>query len=200
MTALMLSVSLPAYSDQDDIPVVDGKIVFSEYLRSGLIKSDIHERIIDYVRHELRPFGGEILLDNDSKTVCNIIDYVVVSELGLSVHAMYMNYVLYFEYTDSLCLMRVRDIQFMEKEDYEKKMQFGHDSEFLNQKTDSVYFPIYTAKQIFIEHKYSAPFYTKASQKVTSVSLSRINAIFDDVSYILIAPRKQHRERWKYEK
>jgi hypothetical protein len=200
LTTLMLSVSLPAHSEPDDIPVVDGKVVFSEYLRSNLVKSEIRSRILDYIKYELRPFGGEMLRDNDSKTICNIMDYVVVSALGLSVHAVYMNYVLYFEYTDSLCLMRVRDIQFMEKEDYEKKQQFGQDSEYLNQRTDSVYFPVYTAKEIFIDHQYSAPFYPRASQKVTAAALSRINALFDDVNYLLVAPEKQHKERWKHEK
>jgi hypothetical protein len=171
----------------ENIPVSNDEVVFTKTFRSPLVQNEIHHRVHGFIDTDLNPFSGGFETDNPDKTTCKITDYLKISSSAFGIFAMYMQYTLSFEYTDSLCVMKIHNIRFMEKEHFENKAVYEQQSKESDkkQKKQNHDFQEFTAKEIFIDHDYHLALIRKASEKVTDVSIKRINEIFSDVERIL---------------
>jgi hypothetical protein len=184
---------MPAFSRHDSIPTVNGKVTFDENIRSILLQKDIHDRIMSYVNNYLKPVEGYVVKDRPDMIVCNITDYIVVSSQMMQTFAMYMNYSATFRFYDSLCVMRISDICFMEKEAFEKQKKWDtNPNSYLNYpKSDTPLLPVYSAEQIFLDREYNLVFYNKASQRITRASIYRIEEVFEEINDALTLPDKE---------
>jgi hypothetical protein len=159
----------------DSVPVIDGKVVFSAELKTALNKGEARDRVKTFLNTQLEPYSGEFVVDTDDFSVCRITDYVDVNTGILNTFAMYMTYNLSYEYKDSLCVMTIQNIRFMEKEYFE--IQEGS--------TQKLEMPEYTAEDIMLHEKYKVLMINKASQKVTEASVLRINGILKELDILL---------------
>ncbi|MDR1372540.1 MAG: DUF4468 domain-containing protein [Dysgonamonadaceae bacterium] len=177
----------------DSIPLVNGKIVFKEYIKTNVGQKDIHDKLYSYINNDLQPVEGNVLINEPNKIVCNITDYIVINQHIMQTFAMYMNYILSLEFNDGLCLAKVRDIKFMEKESFEKQKEWDENpNNIMNYtKSDSILFPVYTAEQIFLNKDYSLTFYKRASQRITKYAIYRIEEIFEEANDALTLTEKE---------
>jgi hypothetical protein len=159
----------------DSVPAVDGKVVFTTEFETVLNKEDERERVKNFLNDKLDPYVGEFIVDNENFTVCRIIDYIDVNTGILSTFAMYMTYNLSYEYKDSLCVMTIQNIRFMEKEYFEIRENATRELEM----------PEYSGEDIMLHEKYKVLMISKASKKVTEASIARINGILKDLEIIL---------------
>ena len=133
----------------DSIREVDGEVVFKVDFKYDLRKEDFHKKAYAYLNDVL------------------IIDYIDIENSLFQKFGMYMRYILQLKYHNGNCDMIIRDISYTEKGYFE-----------LNEKRDRKRdVPEYTAKDIMIDHTYSLMLIRKASERITTTSLERINGI-----------------------
>lgn len=159
----------------DSIPLVEGKVFFCVDFNTNLKKDTTRERIKRYLNESLDPYAGEFNIDNEDFTVCRITDYIDVNSGILNTFAMYMTYSLSFEYKDSLCVMTIQNISYMDKEYFETK----EERELTGSRVLNM--PEYTAEDIMIHKKYKLVMVGNASKKITTSSVERINNIIKEI-------------------
>lgn len=151
----------------DSIREVDGEVVFKVDFKYDLRKEDFHKKAYAYLNDVLNPYSGVFSADNEDYTTCQIIDYIDIENSLFQKFGMYMRYILQLKYHNGNCDMIIRDISYTEKGYFE-----------LNEKRDRKRdVPEYTAKDIMIDHTYSLMLIRKASERITTTSLERINGI-----------------------
>jgi hypothetical protein len=187
MSLFISNVALAQVFTPDNIPVSNDEVVFTKTLHSPFVKNEILSRVHGFIHTNLKPFSGGIETDSPDKTICEITDYLDISSNAFSIFAMYMQYTLSFEYTDSLCLMKIHNIRFMEKEHFENRAVYERQSKELGkkQKKQKPDFQEFTAKEIFIDHNYHLALIRQASEKVTDASIKRINEVFSGLERAL---------------
>ena len=167
----------------DSIPVVDGKVVFRVEFETDLDKKEVQDRMIKYLNEFHEPYSGEFIINNNDFTVCRIVDYIDISSGFLNTFAMYMTYNLSFEYSDTLCVLVIQNIVFMEKEYFEIK------EEAKTFRTRELDMPEYSAEDIMIDGNYKVLMIPKASKKVTEASVEKINSIIEEINTFIYRKR-----------
>ncbi|NDV45720.1 hypothetical protein D0T49_01475 [Paludibacter sp. 221] len=181
---VLIITAVPAYCQLSyfsatSIPVRNGKVEFRVDFDLPLDNQDIRNRIVYYLKNDLNPYSGVFLLDNDNHAVFRTTDYLVVSSEFVSVFSVYMTYRIVFEYQENKCVAIIRDITFMDKEEFETKEKVEA------REKRKVNMPEYTAEDIMIKKKYKVLLIPQASKKITESAVVRINEIFKDIDAIL---------------
>jgi len=156
---------------QDDsatnIPIVDGKVVFSESYEPSLTKQEIHNQLIELLNSTLAD-KGVLTLDDYEQGVfaCRVIDYLSVEEKPLMTFAMNIRYTLVFQYDDNSCSVKIRNLSYTEPEDESNG-------------------DVYPAEYILIDKKYKVLMIKEASKKITNRTIEYMEQLFKQVGYKL---------------
>jgi hypothetical protein len=179
---LLISIHYQCFAqitfNPDSIPVSNGKIVFRTEFKTDLKKEVQNERVTQFLNASLNPYSGEFSDYENNLTVCRITDYIDFQSGIMGVFAMYMTYIMTFEYKDNSCVMTIRNIRYMEKEYFELKEQ--------SKRKRAVDLPEYSGEDIMIEEKYKLLTLSKASQKVTVATVKRINEIIKELEIVFL--------------
>jgi len=153
-----------------DFSLVNDDVTISVKLKPSFDRDEIYRRVHYYINHNYLPYIVTFLTNTTVETRCKITDYLVVSSNAFNIFAMYMSYDLSISYADSLCVINIKNLRYMEKGDYENQKLWMENPSY--HKPD---FPEYTGKEILIDHSYKTLFITKASQKTEAATLKRFN-------------------------
>ncbi len=161
----------------DNLPMQGDEAVFStEFKNLPLTAEDIHKRVTMYVSTRLNAHSGRMVLNNDTSLVCATVDSLVYKKQALAVYVVYMRYNLAFDYADGYCRMTLRDVDFMEKEDYELLVgQRRPDTR------GSMTPTAYSAKEIMVDKAFKTLFVKDASGLITDCAIARINQVMAEV-------------------
>lgn len=179
---LLISIHYQCFAqiafNPDSIPVTNGKIVFRTEFKTSLNKEAQNERVTQFLNNSLKPYRGEFSAYSDNLTVCRITDYIDFQSGIMGVFAMYMTYLMIFEYNENSCVMTIRNIHYMEKEYFELKEQ--------TKRKRAADLPEYTGEDIMIDEKYKLLTLSKASQKVRIATVKRINWIANELEIVFL--------------
>lgn len=156
------------------VPVVNGKILFSDTINVNMSQAEIQTRISEWLTTEFLPDHG-LLNSNDSilgLASCQVMDYLEIEKKALSVFAMYMRYNLILEFTDNRCIASVRNINFISSENM--------NSDDPRDRTD-----FFSGDFIMLEKKYKVAFVKNASERITAKAVERIHEIFATIDDVL---------------
>lgn len=159
----------------DSIPEVNGEVVFNVDFKYDLKKSEFYDRAYYYLNRTMDPYSGKFLVNNDDFTVCEVTDYLNISSSAFQVFAMYMTYSLQLTYMDGICNLVIKDIRYMEKGYFETQ----------EESTRELNMPEHSGKDIMIDKNYSRLLSGNPSDKITALTLDRINEIIQnlDISF-----------------
>ena len=155
-----------------DFLLVNDDVMISVQLTPPLKRDEIYRRVHYCLHQNWLPYIGTFLKDTTSETRCKITDYLEINNNALSVFAMYMSYDLSIFYADSLCVINIQNLRYMEKEYYERKESWEE-----NPSNRKLNMPEYTGKEILIDHVFKTLFNPKASLKTEAATLKRFNSI-----------------------
>ena len=165
----------------DSIPMQDGQVRFStEFNDLPLTADDIRKRVTMYVSTRLNAHDGRMVANNDTSLVCATVDSLVYKKQALAVYITYMRYNLAFDYANGYCRVTVRDLDFMDKEDYD--MLVGQRQPGTR---GSMTPTAYSAKEIMVDKAYKTLFVKDASALMTEAALTRINQVMAEVKTVI---------------
>ncbi len=153
-------------SQKPIIPTENGKVIFTSTYVTPLGKQEIHDRLSTWLSSD-----PSTIINSDDTTgmlISRSLEYLEIEKKDWSIFSMYMRYTLVLEYKDQFCKASIRQIQYYEPEDIEKKVY--------NSNTTS-----YSAEFILIEKKYKLAFVKNAADKIAEHTVRRINEIFSTV-------------------
>ena len=167
----------------DSIPLEEGNVVFrAEFENPNLNKIEIQRRVKHYLEKKFKPYSIIISIDNDENTICRTIDYIEYSSALIYIYSMYMRYNLVFVYHDNSCTVIIRNINFIEKEGYDKMLIEEKNSAHGRKNSPT----IYSAKDIMINKTYKTLFIKDASGQITNLALDRINEIVNEIDVLFL--------------
>lgn len=163
----LAGLAQPVLFTADSIPLLEGKVVFSMDLPSGLSKEEARKKAYQYLNSAMDPYSGAFLINNEEQTICKIIDFIPAEGGFLQAFGMYMTYRLELFFEHGKCRMLIRDITYMEKQYFEAQ----------EKSKEKLRMPVYTAEDILIARSFSLLTIKNVSGKITEGSLKRINGI-----------------------
>lgn len=166
---------------KDSIPVTDKGVEFRvEFKDLPISGEEIRKRVLMYLSTSFEAYSGRLLTDDSRMVVCDAVDSLLYKKQALAVYCMYMRYKLTFEYADGYCLVDFRDLDFMEREDYEVLTGQRRPD------TRGSMSPVsYSAREIMVDKSYKTLFVKGASDLITECALSRINEVVDEIGKLL---------------
>ena len=164
------------------IPVIDGKVVFSSEYNLEMNKQDIRIKLKNWLENSFLQKNGTITLDDTVSNiiVCRKIDELEISRKIVSHFTMTMRYTLVLEYKDNYCLATIKNISYIDPDELPRKGEKP---------------TVYSAEMILIEKKFTNLFITDASDQITSKTLDRIEAIFQDIKDQFFPKKQEIRQR-----
>lgn len=163
---LMLLLPLCAYTQtNDEIPVKDGKVVFSETILTVLKADEIKKNITTWLEKEFLPGKGKIITNDSTNNliVCRINDYLEMEKTNWKLFALHMRYMLVIECKTNQCIVTVKNIAYIEPD---------------NLQTDKDNIGIYTAESVLIENKYKEVFIEEPIKKIKEATIDNIDELF----------------------
>jgi len=147
-----------------DIPVVDGKVVFSTSYDLSLTKQEIHDRLVGLANDSEFIDKGSLALDDYEQGLIafRMKDYLLIEKKTLMTFAMNIRYTLIFEYEDNRCSIKFRNINYIEPEDDNS----NH---------------VFSAEFILIDKKYKVLTIKNASEKITEHTLKYVKELFNQI-------------------
>ncbi|NDW09737.1 DUF4468 domain-containing protein [Dysgonomonas sp. 520] len=177
---LLISFMVPILScycqEEGKYPFVvedNGTVYFTDTIQTSLTGVEMQTVISEWLSKTYLPKRG-IINSNDSTLgiiSCRAIDYLEIEKRKLSLFAVYMRYSLVFQLKDNQCVVLVRNISYLDKENFEK----GNNS--------SNYYIF--GESVLIEKSYKEAFVKNASEKITRSTMSNVENLFDAVRDIL---------------
>jgi hypothetical protein len=165
----LCSLSAQKLTEKDFI-VVDENVKLKITLTSLFDRNEIYRRVHQYLDNGLQPYSGKFLKDTETYTRCKVTDYLKIRETAFDVFGMYLTYDLTFGYADSLCVINIGNLRYMDKAYYEDKEKWEADP--ANRKLNM---PEYTGKEMLVKHAFKRLFVSNAAKKVEAATLRRFN-------------------------
>lgn len=180
---------LPVYAfsqvkfSAESIPLEDGKVVFRVVFEDlNLEKDEVQLRVSHYLKNELKTVSKQIIMNNNEKIICRAIDLLDYKSGALYSYAVYMRYNLMFEYAENTCTMTFFNINFVDKNEYDKIQEQSR----TDLQSSEAGFVLYSAKDIMIDGKYKVLLVKDASGRVTKLALGKINEMIKDVEILFL--------------
>ncbi len=152
--------------------VINGKIVFSDTIKTKLDKVQIGDRLRAILSNQDYSEGGKLTDNNDSIHTFSLrmTDFLAIERRPLSIFSMMMRYFLILEYKDNCCIATIANISYIEPDEYEKKVRLKDNN-----------FDLMPAEMVLLEKKYKSLFIKDASEKIILKTNQRVNEIFATV-------------------
>ena len=166
-----IAYTQPVQFDKDSIPTVQGRVIFHVHFEFNLDEKEFHQKIYDYLIHKFSPYSGKFLTDKKDYISCEVSDYLGIANSPIQKFGMYMTYNLHFEWEDGLCNMSLLNISYM------KKGAFEADVSKKRKRT----LTRFSAKEIMINKNFHLMFIGNVSERITELSINRINEIINDL-------------------
>lgn len=154
------------------VPLEDDKVVFTHQFTNDLSNEEFRTKVYMYLNTGLKPHAISFLEKTADSMVCRVVDYLEIESSPLSVFAMYMIYDLKLGYNEKSSDLTIRNINFMEKSDFERKQEKPRESNF----------QIYTGKEMMIDKVYSPLLRKNASVRVTDAAIERLNEVVNGLA------------------
>ena len=156
----------------EQIPVKGDKVVFADTILSLFNKDEIRQSIYYWINTaESKDRSISEVKNNHEAGIfsCKVTDYLMISRSTLTTFPLYMLYTLSFEYKNSLCIVSVHDINYIEPSDFEQRK---------NKDIDNLMIP---AELPLVEKKYNPAFVKNASEKIIEATLSDMNLLITSI-------------------
>lgn len=169
LLAITLLSLLSITSIAQNIPVENGKVVFSDTIQTNLNKEKTQKKLLHWLDESFLKNKGFITLNDtvNNMIVCSAMEYLEVEKSSWNMFALYMRYKLIFEIKENQCIVFIRNINYFEPEDIEGD----------NKKTVSTY----PGEFILIEKKYKSAFKKNISEKISAKTVERVNEIWKTI-------------------
>jgi hypothetical protein len=153
-----------------DYILVNDDVRLKITLTSHLDRDEVYRRVHHYLDNDFQPYIGNFLIDTAVYTRCKITDYIGIRENAFDIFAMYMAYDMSIHYADSLCVINIGNMRYMEKPHYEYKEEWEKDP-----KNRKLNMPEFSGKEMLIKHDFKRLFVSNAAKKVETATLDRFN-------------------------
>lgn len=157
----------------DSVPLVNDQVVFTSHFTNDLSKEEFRTKAYIYLGTGLDPYSASFLANTPDSVVCRVVDYLEIESSLLSVFGMYMIYDLKLVYHEKSSDLTINNITFMEKSDFERKVEKPRESNF----------PGYTGKEMMIDKIYSPLLRKNASARVTDAAIERVNEVVNGLAF-----------------
>ncbi|MDL2257179.1 DUF4468 domain-containing protein [Bacteroidales bacterium OttesenSCG-928-I14] len=158
------------FAQTDEIPVKDGKVVFTQTIETSMSAEEIHDSLTTWLGEHIEGIGT-VNADNEEQNmiVCRFSELTLIQEHTLMVFELFVNYTAIFEYKDKECLVTVKNISYIEPEDKNGK------------ETPT----IFSAEKVLLEKEYKRIFIKDAVGKIAHATSEKMNNFFKNIDNIL---------------
>jgi alpha-L-arabinofuranosidase len=170
----ILLLSIPFFSpaqQQADIPLIDGKIVFTGTLPDITDRDLFKSKLIPGLNESMQK-SKEFTIQDDTvnrQIVCRVTDYLEIEKNNWAAFTLYMKYTLLIQYQENKCILSLRNIRYTEPEDAPEST--GKPNSF-------------PAEYVIVEKKYKPAFVKNAAGKIAAKTKARVNEIFTECERI----------------
>jgi len=161
----MLSV-LQLRPNEPVIPTLNGRVLFTDTIKTSLDKNEIKERLIIWSDKNLKSDEQRTIMNRSNDSINNILstmvfDYMEMDKNNWVTHFIYIKYLLTFNYQDNRCIVTFGRISYAENMRDVKDPMPGED--------------------ILLKNKYKRVGFKNASEKVREYTVKKVSALFDDI-------------------
>ena len=151
-----------------DVPVVGGRVVFSDTIETLLDKKAIRLKLNSWLEEYSSDKVSRVVSVNDTTLnalQCTFIDYLEMGKASLFIYAIYVKYTVRILYTDNRCTVRINRIEYITPEDFNSEDRFP---------------PVHTipAEDVFIKNNYKVGLVPDAPQKIKFHTLVAVEKLF----------------------
>jgi len=154
------------------IPVVSGKVLFSDTIKTSLDKDRIEAGLKEWRKENMQPNDQRFIMGYVNDSIHNVVTYVVfeymeVEKTSLYVNSIYIKYQLTINYEDNLCIATVGRINY---------------SDNINKLNAE---DLISGERVLVDQKYKKVAFSNASQKITAHTVYKVFNIFGSLQKAL---------------
>lgn len=172
LCGILFPLFLYAQTSSEEVPVKNGKVVFSETFLTPLKSDEIKTTVLEWLEDDFLPGKGNVTsVDTlNNMIVCRLIETITMEKKKWSQYVMLMRYTLVVEYKTNQCFVTVNNIGYIEPEALQ---------------ADKNNVTVYSAESVLIDRKYKELFIENPIDKIHKATVEKIEDLFQDIKDLL---------------
>ncbi|MDH8702165.1 uncharacterized protein YecA (UPF0149 family) [Dysgonomonadaceae bacterium PH5-43] len=172
---LLLLLAFPLFvsaQNYDEVPVKNGKIVFSEDILTALKTVEMKETVLSWLEETFLPNRGLVVnIDTvENRIICRVMERLEIEKRNWSQFVLNMRYTLVLEFKTNKCFVSVNNISYVEP----AEMQSNPDN-----------IGVYSAESVLIDKKYKEVSVEEPIKKIQKATIDNIEDLFFDIRELL---------------